>query len=168
MRRAEADDQHALQREVVVVIVVRADYGVGRRRFRDVDDERGRVHLRVARVLVHNVARVDAVVARALRQLQLRLENRALRHLVDAHRVADRLAVRRHVVIAVRRDTLHVEDGINICRINHANALRANATKIEFARRRQPRAGEREAHVAHVRRRLGIDGPEVQVKSCEL
>ena len=172
MRRAEADDQHALLREIVVVIVVRADYGVGRRRLRDFDDERGRVHLRVALVLVHHVARVHAVVARTLRQLQLGLKHRPYRLLVDVHRVADHLLLAREgraparpnrtVIIPICRDVLHVEYGIDIRRIDHRNALRLDVANVELALGVQARAREREAHVAHVRRRLGIHRPELR------
>ena len=161
IRRAEADDQHALLREVVVVVVIRAEDRV-RVAVRVVDDEGRRVHLRVALVLVHDVARVDAVVARTLRQFQLRFEDGAKRLLVDVHRVAERLAVRRDVVVAVRRDVVDVEDSVHVRGVYDRHALGLDAAETDVARRRQPRAREREAHVAHVRRDLGIDRPQLR------
>ena len=167
MRRAKPHDQHALLRQVVVLVIVGAEDRVGVVQ-RVVHDERRRVHLRVARVLVDEVTRVEAVVARPVGQVEFHVEDRSLRHLVDVHRVAKRLAVRRHVVVPVCRDVLHVEDRVHARGVDRRHALRLDPAKVELALLRQSRAREREAHVAHVRRRLGIDGPELRRQLLDL
>ena len=122
MRRTDACNQHRIGGENIGIILSekrpRVCFSVsGVSYLFTADHKHRRVHLRVALVLVNDIARVHAVVARALRQLQLGFEDRPLRHLVYADYLPHRYASRLNVVVAVGRDVLHVKDGKHVCGI---------------------------------------------------